>query len=242
MNRRPSFALVVPFFNEERNVEPVCDELKEILQKELSGGELVLIDDGSSDATGAILDRLTSTWPECRVYHLDRNQGQSAALLFAFGKTTAPVIVTMDGDGQNDPRDISKLLARLDDADMVVGARVARKDSWLRRCISRVANLVRARLFKDSLSDSGCALKAFRREVTDAFIPLRTLYAFMPTLALGAGFRVVEQPVNHRYRKHGRSRYSARNFLLFPIVDFIRLAWFNFRRCDRRCGEVSAKL
>jgi len=234
MSKRPSFAVVVPFFNEEQNIEPVCDELAEILQTELPGGELVLIDDGSNDATGARLDKVAVKWPECRVYHLDRNEGQSAALLFGFKRTTAPVIVTMDGDGQNDPHDISKLIARLDEADMVVGARVARKDSWLRRYMSRVANRVRANLFKDGLSDSGCALRVFRREVTSAFIPIKALYAFMPTLAIAAGFRVIEQPVNHRYRKHGRSRYTARSFFFYPIIDFVGLAWFISRRCDRK--------
>jgi len=240
MHAGPSFTVVVPFFNEERNVEPVCHELKEILQKQLPQGELVLVDDGSNDATGAILDELAVNWPECRVYHFERNQGQSAALLFAFSKTTAPVIVTMDGDGQNDPRDISKLLARLDEADMVVGARVSRKGSWVRRCISRVANRVRANWLGDRVSDSGCALKAFRREVTSAFIPIRTLYSFMPALAVEAGFRVAEEPVNDRCRQYGSSRYTVRSFLLFPIIDFIGVAWFNSRRCNWRSREVPA--
>ena len=220
MNAGLSFAVVVPFFNEERNVGPVCRELRKIVRKQLSGGELVLIDDGSNDATGAILDELAVNWPECRVYHFERNQGQSAALLFAFSKTTAPVIVTMDGDGQNDPRDIPKLLARLDEADMVVGAR-ARKDSWVRRYISRVANRVRANWLGDRVSDSGCALKAFRREVASAFIPIRTLYSFMPALAVAAGFRVTEEPVNHRCREHGSSRYTVR----FSPLSNHRLHW-----------------
>jgi len=237
MNAGPLFAVVVPFFNEERNVKPVCRELREVLQKKLSGGELILVDDGSNDATGVLLDELALHWPECRVYHFERNQGQSAALLFAFRKTIASVIVTMDGDGQNDPNDIPKLLARLDEADMVVGARVARKDSWKRRYISRIANRARAAWLGDHVSDSGCALKVFRREVTSAFIPIRTLYSFMPALAVAAGFRVTEEPVNHRGREHGRSRYTVRSFLLLPIIDFIGVAWFSSRRCNRRLQE-----
>jgi hypothetical protein len=138
----------------------------------------------------------------------------------------------MDGDGQNDPNDIPKLLARLPEADMVVGARVNRQDSWMRRKISRVANLIRSDALGDGVSDSGCALKVFRREVIGAFIPIRTLYSFMPALAVAAGFRVVEQPVNHRLRPHGNSRYSVRSFLLLPIVDFIGLKWFRSRRCQ----------
>ena len=142
MTGSASFAVVVPFFNEAEGIDTVCSELKEVLGAQLPGGEVLLVDDGSTDATGAKLDALAAAWPECRVFHLAENQGQSAALLFAFGRVTAPVIVTMDGDGQNDPRDIPNLLERLDEADMVVGARVDRKDSWARRKISRIANRI----------------------------------------------------------------------------------------------------
>ncbi len=171
MNGGSSFAVVVPFFNEEMNVELVCCELRSLLDNEMAGGEVILIDDGSSDRTGAKLEEIARPWPACRVYHLRENQGQSAALLFGFGKTTAPIFVTMDGDGQNDPRDIPILLARLRDADMVVGSRMERQDSWMRRKISRVANRVRSRWLGDGVSDAGCALKVFRREVVSALFP-----------------------------------------------------------------------
>ncbi|MEO6970522.1 MAG: glycosyltransferase [Chthoniobacterales bacterium] len=231
MNREASFAVVVPFFNEERNAGIVCRELRSLLEAELPDGEVILIDDGSSDRTGANLDEIARNWTACRVFHLEKNQGQSAALLFGFSKTTAPVIVTMDGDGQNDPHDIPKLIARLEGADMVVGARVERQDSWMRRRISHIANRVRSTWLGDGLSDAGCALKVFRREVVSAFIPIRTLYSFMPSLAVAAGFRVVEVPVAHRQRRHGSSRYSVGSFLILPIVDFIGLRWFRSRRC-----------
>lgn len=234
MNGGSSFAVVVPFFNEEMNVGLVCCELRSLLDNELAGGEVILIDDGSSDRTGAKLEDVARHWLACRVYRLSENQGQSAALLFGFGKSTAPIFVTMDGDGQNDPRDIPTLLARLRDADMVVGSRIERQDSWMRRKISRVANRVRSQWLGDGISDAGCALKVFRREVVSAFIPIRTLYSFMPSLAVAAGFRVVEEPVRHRRRRHGLSRYSVRSFLVLPIIDFIGLRWFRSRRCQSR--------
>jgi dolichol-phosphate mannosyltransferase len=228
----PSFSLIVPFFNEIENVAEVCQELRLILRSMLPGAEVILIDDGSNDGTAEALDQLATTWPRSRVYHLPENQGQSAALLFGFRKSRASVIVTMDGDGQNDPRDIPRLLARLEkDAEMVVGIRTPRQDLWARRIISCVANRVRARCLGDGVSDAGCALKVFRRDVVDAFIPIRTLYSFMPALAAAAGFRVVEEPVSHRPRAHGRSKYSVRSFLWLPIVDFIGLRWFRSRRC-----------
>ena len=232
MTNPPSFAIIVPFFNEEQNVEPVCLELKEVIRKELSNAEIILINDGSKDASAGLLDRIASSWPECRVYHLNENRGQAAALLFGFSKTSAAVIITMDGDGQNDPRDIPKMLARLKDADMVVGVRVTRRDSWLRRKISRIANSIRSDFLGDGVSDSGCGLKVFRSELTNAFIPIRTLYSFMPAMAVAAGFRVVEEAVNHRPRKHGSSKYTITSFLFFPVLDFIGLRWFNSRRCD----------
>ena len=226
-----AFTVVVPFFNEKDNVEAVCLELNAALRASMPGGDVVLIDDGSDDGTGEILDRLAAGRMQCRVFHLEKNQGQSAALLFGFSKATAPVVVTMDGDGQNDPNDILRLLTRLQEADMVVGARTNRQDSWIRRKISRIANFVRSERLGDHVSDSGCALKAFRREVMSAFIPIRTLYSFMPALAVAAGFRVVEEPVQHRPRLHGRSNYSVASFLILPIVDFIGLEWFRSRRC-----------
>lgn len=234
MNEAPSFAVVVPFFNEERSVDSVCAELRRVLTDELSGAEVVLIDDGSTDGTGARLSKIAAAWPAARVFRFRENRGQSAALLFGFSNTIAPIVVTMDGDGQNDPHDIRRLLARLAEADMVVGARVERQDSWMRRKISRIANHIRSDLLGDGVSDSGCALKVFRREVVSAFIPIRTLYSFMPALAVAAGFHVVEEPVHHRPRQHGESKYSVTSFLFLPIVDFIGLRWFRSRRCRDR--------
>ncbi len=226
------FAVIIPFFNEGENVGVVCREVRSVLELRLAGGEAIFIDDGSSDDTGARLDEIAREWPASRVFHLQGNQGQSAALLFGFGQTTAPILVTMDGDGQNDPNDIPRLLQLLSDADMVVGARVNRQDSWIRRKISRVANFYRAKWLGDGVSDAGCALKVFRREVVSAFIPIRTLYSFMPALAVAAGYRVLEEPVHHRSRRHGSSKYSAWSFLVLPIIDFIGLNWFRSRRCQ----------
>ncbi len=237
MTGGPSLAVIIPFFDEERNVEAVCSELRFVLEAKIPHSEIILVDDGSVDRTGPLLDEMGANWPACRVFHLPENRGQSAALLFGFAKSTAMVLATMDGDGQNDPRDIPRLLARLPETDMVVGARVARHDGWARRAISRIANVVRSRLLGDRLSDAGCALKVFRRQVIEAFIPIRTLYSFMPALAVAAGFRVLEVPVNHRSRSGGDSHYTVGSFLFFPIVDLIGLEWFGARRCPPPARE-----
>ncbi|MGH8094551.1 MAG: glycosyltransferase family 2 protein, partial [Chthoniobacterales bacterium] len=245
MTDKPSIAVVVPFFNEERNVDSVCSELRSVLEKEIPGSEAILVNDGSIDRTGPKLEEIAAAWPECRVFHLEENRGQSAALLFGFARSAAQVFVTMDGDGQNDPHDIPRLLARLTEVEMAVGARVKRQDRWIRRAISKIANAVRSHLLADGVSDAGCALKAFRREVVGAFIPLRTLYSFMPALAVAAGFRVLELPVSHRQRPHGSSHYTVRSFLVFPIIDLIGVKWFRLRRCHSgtgRCLPCSAPL
>ncbi len=242
MIERPSLAVVVPFFNEESAVKRVCRELKGVLDLKLPDTEVILLDDGSADRTGEKLDRIAATWRRARVFHLGQNRGQSAALLFGFGKAEAPIVATMDGDGQNDPYDLVRLLRRLDEADMVVGKRIARQDSWARRAVSRIANLFRSKLLADGVSDAGCALKVFRREIVETFIPIRTLYSFMPALAVAAGYRVVEEPVHHRTRLHGTSKYSTRSFLFWPIIDFMGLAWFRRRRCQFRNNRVTTNL
>jgi glycosyltransferase involved in cell wall biosynthesis len=167
------------------------------------------------------------------------NQGQAAALYRGMRLAGAPVIVTLDGDGQNDPADIAPMLARLAEsgADMVAGVRVQRNDSWLRRRMSRIANRVRSRILRDGVRDTGCGLKAFRREVVDAFLPIRTLYSFMPALAVAAGFRVVEQPVGHRARRADVSKYGLGVMLWRPLLDLLGVWWFTRRRFARQGGE-----
>jgi dolichol-phosphate mannosyltransferase len=142
------------------------------------------------------------------------------------------VLITMDGDGQNDPADIPKLIHILmtTDSGMAVGVRANRKDGWVRKRMSRVANTVRQGLLNDGVRDSGCALKAFHREVCTAFIPIRTLYSFMPALAVAAGFQVFELEVNHRPRERGVSKYSFGIMLWRPLIDMLGVWWFTQRR------------
>jgi dolichol-phosphate mannosyltransferase len=146
------------------------------------------------------------------------------------------VLVTLDGDGQNCPSDIPALLAVLDHdrLDLVCGIRHERQDSALRRWMSRLANRVRARLLGDGVRDSGCGLKVMRRAVVPALPPLRTLYSFIPALAVGAGFAVGEHPVAHRPRNGGHSNYGLRTFFWRPFVDMLGVAWYQRRSVLRR--------
>jgi glycosyltransferase involved in cell wall biosynthesis len=223
-------SVVVPFYNEVDCAQALAREIAGTLQRLSSTWELVLVNDGSTDGTEASLYAFAAGHPTCRVLTLNQNSGQAAALLVGMRAAIGDIIITMDGDGQNVPADIPALLTALEKADMVVGIRQNRQDSGLRRRISRLANAVRSRVLRDGVRDSGCALKAFRREVVGALIPLRTLYSFMPAMAAASGFTVIQIPVQHRARQGGCSSYGLFVFLWRPLLDMLGMWWFT-RRC-----------
>jgi len=229
----PQYSVIIPLFNESENIRPLLEELRAVMAKLESVYELLLIDDGSGDQTAALLSRYSLNWPECRTFHFENNQGQASALYFGIKQARGSTLVILDGDGQNDPRDIPLLLANLDstNADMVMGVRTSRKDSWVRRTMSRAANAIRSRLLKDGVRDTGCGMKVLKREVSESFIPIRTLYSFMPALAVAAGFRVRQHPVNHRARLKGKSNYGLGVMFWRPLVDMAGIWWFISRRC-----------
>lgn len=227
---RPDLSVVIPFYNEEQCAAFVLDEVRATLDPLGLSYEVVAVDDGSSDGTAFALAALAHDDARFRVLRWERNRGQAAALYWGLRAARAPVVVTMDGDGQNDPSEIPALLSSFDGADMVVGVRLTRRDSWLRRRMSRLANAVRGRLLRDHVRDSGCALKVFRREVIDSLIPIRTLYSFMPAMAVAAGFCVVQREVRHRPRRGGTSSYGLWKFLWRPLLDLLGMWWFSRRR------------
>lgn len=229
----PEFSVVVPFYNEAANAGSLLGEILSVMRSLGRSFEVVMMDDGSSDTTPQVLSEIATRHPECRHVRLVPNRGQASAVYHGLHLAAGALIITLDGDGQNDPSDIPNLLRRLEEPDapdMVVGIRRNRQDSALRRKISRFANAVRSRILRDGMSDSGCALKLFRREVVNSMIPIRTLYSFMPAMAVAGGFRVVEIPVNHRARLAGTSSYGLMVFLWRPVLDLLGMWWFTRRR------------
>ena len=212
---------------------PVLTELREVLARDQRTYEVVLVNDGSTDDTLNELKGIASSWPAVRIVNLLQNAGQGAALFAGIKKVLGRSVILLDGDGQNDPGDIAEALRLLGRFDFVVGHRVHRHDDLKRRLMSQFANYVRRVFTNDGVSDTGCGLKGFHREVIDAFIPMQTLYSFMPALAKAAGFSIAEFPVNHRPRRSGVAKYNLRVFLWRPALDLLGVCWFLRRRSRR---------
>ena len=210
LNQQIKVSVVVPVFNEEANLRSMVGELQSVLDSAGLHYELLLIDDGSTDHSPSLLKELAADSPRIKVILLRRNFGQTAAMAAGFDHARGEVIVPMDGDLQNDPRDILNLLAKLDEGyDVVSGWRKDRKDKFLsRRLPSILANALISRMTDVSLHDYGCSLKAYRREVLSGINLYGELHRFVPALASQFGAKVAEIPVNHRPRGAGTSKYG----------------------------------
>ena len=228
----PAVSVIVPLFNEEENVPILQSELRAAL----SGldHEIVFVDDGSVDHT---VDQI-ETAPNIRVIRFEKNTGQSAAIYAGLQAARGATAVLIDGDLQNDPADIPRLLAEIArGADVVCGYRVKRKDTVLKRLTSRIANAVRSRFTKDGVRDTGCTLKAMRRECVSALVPFNGMHRFIPALIKGAGYRLVEIPVNHRPRRFGESKYGLGNRALRATIDMFGVRWLLARRLNHKIRE-----
>ena len=221
----PAFSVIVPIFNEEGNVVQLQKELQSALGA--SSHEIIFVDDGSTDDTVAKIDRK----PTVRVIQFEKNSGQSAAIYAGLLAARGDVLVLIDGDLQNDPRDIPRLLAEIEKgADLVCGFRAKRQDTWFKRIQSRIANSVRSRFTKDGVRDTGCTLKAMRRECRNALVPFYGMHRFIPALIKGFGYRITEISVNHRRRQSGVSKYSFGNRALRATIDMFGVRWLLSRQ------------
>ena len=225
MTPTPHYSLVVPFYNEAGNILPLIGSAVEVLDALGRDYEIILVNDGSTDTTAAEISACLARWPRCRALHQPRNLGQATALLDGLRTARGEIILVMDGDGQNDPRDFPLLLAPVEAGtlDVACGWRHDRHDSWLRRKMSRLANLVRGRLLGDHLHDSGCQLRAMRREVVAGLFPFELLQSFLPAILIAAGFRLGEFPVRHHARTRGEAKYGLRQLWLRPALAMLRL-------------------
>ena len=217
-------SVVVPFYNEEECAEFV---LREIVACH-PGAEVIAIDDGSKDRTWEILCSVPGVTP----LRLTQNRGQSGALFAGLCYASGDLLVMLDGDGQNDPADIAKLveLVRSGECDVAVGRRAKRRDTWSRRAASRIANRIRRAFLQDGVSDTGCSLKVIHRDHVDLLVPFNGLHRYLPAIFTHAGLKIAEIDVNHRERKAGTSKYTNFDRALRGIYDLIGVSWLLKRK------------
>lgn len=223
-------AIVVPVFNEADNIEPLVHELLRIFAAEPRPWEIVLVDDASTDDTWARVLKSQVAHPQVHGLRHTQNRGQSAAVWTGITHSSAPFLCTLDGDLQNDPAELPKMLQMLGEVDFVCGHRVKREDSFVRKASSRIARAARKAALRYDFADTGCALRAFRRECLTGLFAFNGLHRFLPILVAGGGFTCREVPVNHRPRVAGVSKYGVWNRVWRGLFDLVGVAWFQRRR------------
>jgi dolichol-phosphate mannosyltransferase len=219
-------------FNEEENLSILQSELRSALTG--LDHEIIFVDDGSTDRSAEKIERA----PNVRILRFEKNTGQSAALYAGIKAVRGQTIVMIDSDLQNDPADIPRLLEEISrGADLVCGYRAKRKDPFAKRLSSRIANFVRSRFTKDYVRDTGCTLKAMRRECADSLVPFKGMHRFIPALIRGGGYHLVEIPVNHRPRRFGQTKYGFGSRALRATIDMFGVRWLLSRRLNYKIRD-----
>jgi dolichol-phosphate mannosyltransferase len=227
----PDLSVVIPVYNEEDNLPPLWAELCSVLEGLSLSFEVVFVDDGSRDRSAEIIRGFRDADPRVRLVRLKANAGETAATDAGFKSVRGRLVVTMDADLQNDPADLPALLAKLDTWDAVTGWRVDRGagDTPVRRLSSRVANRIRNAISDETIQDSGCTYRAFRRECLRDLVLYRGFHRFIPTLLRMRGFRVIEVPVRNRPRRFGQSKYGIMNRAFVAFADLLVVRWMKSR-------------
>jgi len=224
-------SVVIPVYNEEENLPPLWEELRGVLEPLGLAFEVVFVDDGSRDRSAEIIRGFRARDPRVRLVRLKANAGETAATDAGFKTAGGRFVVTMDADLQNDPHDIPAMLGHLEQWDAVTGWRVNRGegDSIVRRASSRIANRVRNALSEETIQDSGCTFRAFRRECLRGLVLYRGFHRFIPTLLKMRGYRVLEVPVKNRPRRFGQSKYGVMNRVFVATADLLVVRWMKNR-------------
>ena len=214
-------------------------EIHQVFATREKPGEVILVDDGSTDRTLEIMLNLRSDYSDLpiRVLKMDRNHGLSAALDAGFRNATGEKIVSLDSDLQNDPADIPKLIDQLEQYDVVIGIRARRRDPFVKRISSKIANGIRDVTLQEHWRDTGCTLKAYRRDFLEKIKLFDGLHRFLPTILKMEGARILEMEVNHRERIHGKSKYHLWNRLTGPLRDLMAVRWMKQRHFRYRIEE-----
>ena len=237
-------SIIIPVKDEEKNISSLAEEIEMNMEATSWSWECLWIDDGSTDQTAAALEQIAARDARHQFLILSRNYGQSAALYTGFCHSNGKVLVTMDGDGQNDPSDIPVLVNHLldNDLDAVNGWREKRRDSFVRKASSSIANAFRNWLTKDQVKDVGCSMRAFRHPCVERVPLFKGMHRFLPTLFRIAGYqRIIEVPVKHRPRRHGYTKYGVHNRLWVGIIDCLAVRWMKARMVNPSIRTSSLK-
>ncbi len=233
----PMISIVVPIKDEAPNVLPLIMETKQVMESLPYPFELVFVDDGSTDGSYEIIKKARKEYPFIGAVKFRENRGQMAAFEAGFRRARGEIVVTMDGDLQNDPGDIPHLLEGLENADMVCGYRARRMDSWVRRLSSSIANGVRRKFTHDDTIDVGCSIRAFKKECLKNIKFYHGMHRFFPTLFRLEGYMIAQIPVNHRPRLRGKTKYGIGNRLFRALRDLMAVRWMIDRHIHYQIEE-----
>ena len=233
------YSVVIPLKNEEGNVADLIHELEPVMAALHSPWELICIDDGSTDQTLSILNGLAQAKQYLRIIVFESNFGQSSAFDAGFKNARGEFVITLDGDRQNDPADIPRLVDAIEGSDLVCGMREKRNDPWHKKVISYFANFIRSRVCKDGMRDTGCSLKIYRRACLERIKMFHGMHRFLPALFKIEGFNIKQIPVNHRERTKGKTKYNLWNRSFNTIADLLAVRWMHQRQLKYKIKKMA---
>jgi len=231
------YSVVVPVYDERDNLEILLKSLTEVMDSLGKEYEVVCVNDGSRDGSDEVLRALKKKYTQLRVMEFESNCGLTGALDAGFSMAKGDIVITLDADMQNDPRDIPELLKQIGDYDVVCGVRSGRHDPWLRIVSSRIANYIRNKITEESITDVGCTLRAYRRKFLSRLKLFDGMHRFLPTLLKMEGAKIVEVEVNHHPRLYGKTKYGVWNRVFKSFVDLLAVVWMKKRKLNYRVKE-----
>jgi len=231
-------SIVIPVYNEEKNLPLLTESIFSVMRNLRKEFEVIFVDDGSTDDSLRVMRDLRKNYSQIRIIKLKRNCGQSAAFDCGFKASKGDIIATLDADMQNDPNDIPCLLEKLKDCDMVYGWRKKRRDPILKLISSKIANYIRNKLSGEDIKDTGCSLKAYKKDCLNNLKLYNGMHRFLPTLVGLEGFKVAELEVSHHPRKYGKSKYNVRKRLIWPFLDLLAVSWMKKRHLRYEWEEI----
>lgn len=232
-------SLIVPFYNEEENVSFVIKEAFDVLKNLNCEFEIIAIDDCSTDNTLEKLLKLKNEIKNLRVLKAKKNGGQSSAVWAGIVNSKGDILITIDGDGQNNPKDIPELLKEIENFDIVLGVRKKRMDSLLKKISSKIANSFRRFVLKDPFKDIGCAFRVFKKGILKNFPPFKSMHRFLPVVLLWQGYKIKEIEIDHRERYKGKSKYGTLKRLKIGLQDLIGMFWLKKRLINYDVEELN---